>query len=289
MAFSPQDNEFMKPVLERLPLGPQQSILAFHYDEPHFATPWHFHPQHELTYIRESSGTKLIGDFVGNYAAGELVLLRSNVPHCWKNQAEREAYARSTVIQWMPGIFAKVPELKQLFALLEDASRGLLFSAEGTAALREDLVRLPTLSNGEQYTALLDVLVRLTQDEPQRLSQSSFRKDLSGPNVTRMATVQDFVAANYNRRIYLREVAALVNLTEQSFSRFFSKLMGRPFFTFLNEYRANAASRLLINTDRSVAEIGYACGYDSLPFFYQQFRKHHGMSPAKYRKQHQRN
>ena len=54
----------MKPVLERIKLKDRQSILAFHHSEKNFETPWHFHPQHELTLIEESVGTKFIGDFV---------------------------------------------------------------------------------------------------------------------------------------------------------------------------------------------------------------------------------
>lgn len=52
----------MKPVLENVRLRAMESILAFHYDNKDFDAPWHFHPQHELTYIEESRGTKFIGD-----------------------------------------------------------------------------------------------------------------------------------------------------------------------------------------------------------------------------------
>ena len=64
----------MKPVLEQIPAARQQSIYAFHFEKQHFETPWHFHPQHELTYIEESTGTRFIGDHVSAYEPGELVL-----------------------------------------------------------------------------------------------------------------------------------------------------------------------------------------------------------------------
>jgi AraC-like DNA-binding protein len=99
-----------------------------------------------------------------------------------------------------------------------------------------------------------------------------------------MSAVHDFVSKNYHRKIYLKEVAALTNLSEQSFSRFFSKIMGRSFFVFLNEFRINMAVRLLLDTDNSVSQIGYSCGYESLPFFYKQFKKLKRSSPLAYRK-----
>ena len=72
----------MNPVLESIPLGEENTIIGFKYEASEFKTPWHFHPQHELTYIEESIGTKSIGAYVGSYEPGELVLLRSNLPHC---------------------------------------------------------------------------------------------------------------------------------------------------------------------------------------------------------------
>lgn len=79
-------------------------------------------------------------------------------------------------------------------------------------------------------------------------------------------------------------MANLVNISEQSFSRFFTKMMGRAFFTSLNEYGNNIAARILIDTDELVSQISYACGYGSLPFFQKQFNKYHGSSPLSYRK-----
>jgi AraC-like DNA-binding protein len=104
-----------------------------------------------------------------------------------------------------------------------------------------------------------------------------------------MSTVHDFISKNYIHKVHLKEVAYLVNMSEQSFSRFFSKMMGRPFFTFLNEYRINIAVRMLLDGDNSVSEIAYSCGYESLPFFHKQFNKYRGGTPLVFRKNHHKN
>ncbi|NRB51813.1 MAG: AraC family transcriptional regulator [Saprospiraceae bacterium] len=276
----------MKPVLEQVRLGAAQSILAFRYSDESFDAPWHFHPQHELTLIEESTGTKFIGDYVGPYQAGELVLLRSNLPHCWKNQLEEECQARSVVIQWEKGIFAKVPELTPLLSLLRAASRGLLFAAEEVATLITSVQQLPELKGHQLYLQLLSVLLQLSDCNYQTLSENRFMDDLPTEYSDRMSKVHDFVELNYQRKIYLKELAQLVSMSEQSFSRFFSKMMGRPFFSFLNEYRINIAGRMLVDTDWPVAQIGFACGYESLPFFHKQFNKFKGESPSRFRKRH---
>lgn len=273
----------MKPVLEQIGLEGGQSILAFNYSSQSFDTPWHFHPQHELTYIDGSVGTKFIGDYVGPYEAGELVLIRSNLPHCWKNHLQEGVHAESTVIQWNKGIFTKIPELGPVFTMIRAAARGLIFDKRATELVIPWVKRLPDLSGSELYVALLDVMVKLSNCSYKPLSEARFEDDLPAEFSSRMAKIHEFVGARYAQKIYLRELAELVSMSEQSFSRFFSKMMGRPFFTFLNEYRINMAARMLVDTDWPVAQIAYACGYDSLPFFFKQFQKFKNTSPLKYR------
>lgn len=277
----------MKPFLEPIPLGEEQTILGFHHEAPNFDTPWHFHPQHELTYIEESVGTKFIGDFVGPYEPGELVLVRSNLPHCWKNVQNDTILSKSVVTQWNKGIFPKVPELQLVFDLLRTAAKGILFDRSETAELIPTIQKLPKLTGHELYIQLLQVLSKLATCKFQTLSERSFIDDLPSEYGSRMSTIHEFVSEHYGRKVYLKEVADLVSLSEQSFSRFFSKMMGRSFFTFLNEYRINMATRMLLDTDYSIAEIGYSCGYESLPFFHKQFNKFNSSSPLVYRKKHE--
>ncbi|MEM9918361.1 MAG: AraC family transcriptional regulator [Bacteroidota bacterium] len=278
----------MKPILEQITLGEKRSIVAFNYSDASFDAPWHFHPQHELTYIKESVGTKFIGDYVGPYEPGELVLLRSNLPHCWKNHAQKGRKAESTVIQWNKEIFVGVPELGRVNEMLKFASKGLLFSAQDTASILPKVQQLPSMQGAELYVELLSVMVQLSNCVYRSLSEASFMDDLPSEYNSRMAKIHEFVDTQFQRKIYLKELAELVNMSEQSFSRFFSKMMGRPFFTFLNEYRINMASRMLIDTDWSVSEIAFACGYESPPFFHRQFNKFKKESPSKYRKRYTR-
>jgi len=274
----------MKAILEPIPLSEQQTIKGFHYVAKDFTTPWHFHPQHELTYIEDSVGTKFIGDYVGPYQPGELVLLRSNVPHCWKNNQQQGIDSRSLVLQWNKGVFAKAPELSPVFKMLEMASKGVIFDAEIIATLVPQLKNMMQLKGQSLYLELLSVLIKLSTSTYNTLSASSFVEDLPTHYSTRMIKIHDFVGSQYHRKIYLKELADLVNMSEQSFSRFFTKMMGRSFFTFLNEYRINVAARMLLDTEDSVSQIGFACGFESPPFFFKKFQSLNKVSPAKYRK-----
>lgn len=274
----------MKPILETIPLGIEKSIVAFNYVSRDFETPWHFHPQLELTYIEESYGTKFIGDYVGTYEPGELVLIQSNVPHCWTNNKSDTVKSNSFVVQWNKGIYTNIPELKSLHNLFIAASKGIIFNKEQSKILIPELKKMTHKEGSKLYISLLSLLLKLTKIDYKTLSNSSFTKNISNEYTNKISKIHLFIAKNYAHKIYLKEVSKEVNMSEQSFSRFFFKIMGRTFFIFLNEYRINIATRMLLHTNKSVSEIGYACGYESLPFFFKKFKEFHHSSPAQYRK-----
>jgi AraC-like DNA-binding protein len=97
--------------------------------------------------------------------------------------------------------------------------------------------------------------------------------------------VLDFVLKNFHREISLQEVASLVNLSENSFSRYFSKRTRKPFISFLNEVRLSHACKLLIENQKSVSLISFECGFGNLSNFNRQFRKVYGTNPLTFRKQ----
>jgi AraC-like DNA-binding protein len=276
----------MKPKFEKVPLNNEKSIVAFRYSGTNFDAPWHFHPQHELTFIEKSRGTKFIGDYVGPFEEGELVLVRSNVPHCWKNSVIPTTECSSIVIQWNKGIYVKVPEMEAVFKMLKDASKGIIFKKENSYKVLKTIKKLLVSEGTELYLKLQYLLVLLSDFEYHQLSEKNFIDDLPAEFSSRIRKIHNYVETNYHRKMKLKEMANLLNMSEQSFSRFFSKIMGKPFFTFLNEYRINLAKRMLMDTDWSVREICFACGYESVTFFHRQFKKFEDCTPSKYRKEH---
>jgi len=276
----------VKPFLEHVALADQQSILAYRHDQRNFETPWHFHPQHELTYIEESIGTKFVGDYVGPYQPGELVLVRSFLPHCWKNMAKENEHSVSTVVQWNDGVIPNLPEMDGISDMMHTSSRGIIFRSDDIKILVPSILILPELNGPELIVHLLALFLKLSYCSYDTLSAASFKDSISSVHRKRMALTHEFVANNYNRKIRLSELAFLLNMTEQSFARFFSKMMGRSFFKFLGEYRSNMACRLLLDTDWPVSRIGYECGYDSIPFFYKQFKQLKGHTPLQLRLKH---
>src|SRR5690606_41875786 len=73
----------MQPALEHID-RPQDISWRYHARRaPRFGAQWHFHPEIELTLITEGSGTRIVGDSVENYQAGDLTLIGSELPHSY--------------------------------------------------------------------------------------------------------------------------------------------------------------------------------------------------------------
>ncbi len=82
-----------------------------------FDAPYHFHPELELTLIKKSYGKRYTGRIVADYSPGDLVLVGSNLPHCWISESEpEEDGAQAVVFQFKQNFagktFLELPELR---------------------------------------------------------------------------------------------------------------------------------------------------------------------------------
>ncbi|GGF36234.1 AraC family transcriptional regulator [Echinicola rosea] len=279
----------MKAILEKVLLEEQDPVLSFSYNKKDFETPYHFHPEFELTYIMESSGIRYVGNNISDYQPGDLVMLGKNLPHCWKNEHSEHQSSRSLVLQWREEIIPELPWFEKIRQLHKDAERGLYFLPDA----KEDILRAMQAvlhSTGlDKYQAMVGLLDLMTnKGKFIKLAGSSYSSDLSHDTNDRLQAVQQYVNNHYQGKIKLKDIADHLHMSEQSFSRFFSKTWKKPFFVFLNEYRINIASRVILETDKQMTEIAFECGYESLAFFYKQFKKFKKHTPLEFRKMFQR-
>lgn len=99
-----------------------------------------------------------------------------------------------------------------------------------------------------------------------------------------VATAKAYIARNLHRNISRGDVAAEVHLTEEYFSRLFSRLTGYTFKDYLLNEKMNAAKKLLEASGLSVSLVASKVGYDNYSHFSQIFKKYVGESPQEYRK-----
>lgn len=286
--FANHEGNHMKAHLEVVKTPPKSSFTAFRYTDDSFKSPWHYHPEFEVAYILKGSGLRYVGTTVENFSAGDLVLLGPHLPHCWKDNHPGSKTVESIIVQWkkefLGEAFSCTAELSRIQDLLSIASKGVKFGRKVSSELDHKLKKLPETHSFERLLVFLDILNELANaPESEIICEHEFDFQLDYVDSDRINKVQKYVEENYQKKIRLSDVGSLVNMTEEYFSRYFSKVMDQPFFSYLNKYRVNMACRLLIESDVQVVEICYDCGYDSLPHFHRQFKKIKGMSPLKYR------
>lgn len=93
----------------------------------------------------------------------------------------------------------------------------------------------------------------------------------------------DFVLANYDGKVRIDALAALVGLSVSQFDRTFRKLLGMTPSQYVVRVRINAARSLLSQTGRPVGEVAAECGFYDQSQLARLFKRATGMSPSGYR------
>lgn len=283
----------MKPRYKPIPSESNLFKVEFQNTSEVFDYPWHYHPELEITYILNGKGVRYVGNTIENFYEDDLVLLGSNLPHAWNHTADPSQQVIAIVIYlkeeflnktWMHSI-----EFETVRKLLEAMRKGIKIDTQVAARLKPKFIDLLNASSFERLMILLQILHELSLNTEFRyLCEQEFMVDLNFNDKERINAVYKYIQANYKRQISLADIASRLNMTEEYFSRFFSKTMKKPFFEFLNEYKINRACKLLIETDKQVSEVCYASGFESLPFFYRQFKKFKNCQPKNYRQDYQK-
>ena len=171
--------------------------------------------------------------------------------------------------------------------MLEKSSRGILFSKETTLQLAPRIAALNQLQGFDSMLELMSILHDLSTSRNFRLlSDASFNTsntESSNYHSRRIEKTLEYMNKNFDKQISLSEVAKIANMSDVSFSRFFKQRTGNTFVDSQTQIRLGHASRLMIETTQSVAEIAYKCGFNNISNFNRIFKKKKGCTPKEFR------
>ncbi len=276
----------MKAILEDIKSNKgTSSFHAFRYQVPYFQFKWHYHPEYELTYIVKGKGYRIVGDSYEYFTDGDLVLLGSNLPHTWSGKSNDDIDSDAVVIQFSNEFIAPFLELNESISIknmLEKAIRGISFEADESIVSK--IINLSTANGMDRIINLISILDDLSKKQTKRIASNTFHNVVSKKNEIRINKVCLFIQNNFYNKISLKEVADLVYLTESNFCKFFKKATGKTYSDYLNELRINEACRLLVQSDKSIIQISFDCGFETLSYFNRVFLNKKGVTPSKYRK-----
>ena len=286
----------MSPDLELVHTRQDESFRAWVHDYPHTVAKWHFHPEYEVHVITASSGKFFVGDFIGDFGPGNLVLSGPNLPHNWVSNlgADEHVGARDLVLQFSrpfaDRMLGAIPELSPLQDLLEGAARGLQFPDALGRSLIPLMQDLAQASGARRVVLMMSVLEQLASCRERRpLAGPGYDLDAQRHMSSTINQVLSCIRQNLGGNLRESDVAELAGMSVSSFTRFFKRHTGCTFIQYQNGLRLNEACELLMCTELSVTEVCYRVGFNNLSNFNRQFLAHKGMPPSRFRALHRLN
>jgi len=282
----------MRANREVIPEDPNHSVRWHEHDYPSPVARWNYHPEYELHLIRKGTGKFIVGDHIGTFESGHLALVGSGLPHDWVSDLKpgEVLQGRDVLIQfdgkWVERAASILPEMAEVKPLLEQSSRGIEFLGRSARAAAVSLEAMGTSTGLQRLQHLFDVLAilsRAPESERRYLADEWFRPQLDGQAAAVVDLVLEYVFSNHAGSVRMSEAAALVGMSEPTFSKYFKRATGQNFSDLVRKLRLAHARRLLERSDKSISDICYEVGFTNLSNFNRHFRNDAGETPRDYR------
>lgn len=279
------------PDLGYEPVGTYGFVRYLEHGFPNPLVRWHYHEEYELHLIVASRGKVFVGDYIGHFEPGHLVLTGPRLPHNWisTDTPPEGLPLRDVVLQFGDAPLRQastlIPELAEVLPLLERARYGIEFF--GLSQQARERIRRIQHSHGlrrlSEFAELMSELVRCT--DYRLLSSVQLQSFDDEADLARISTVVDYITEHCSSQFAMSDICALVGMTESSFSRYFRRATGNTFTDFVNRMRINKACQLLMETDAYVTNICYDVGFNNVANFNRRFLQIKGMTPKEFRRQ----
>ncbi len=273
------------------PQGRFGSVRCLEHGVPNPLVRWHYHEEYELHLIVATRGKVFVGDYIGTFEPGHLVLTGPRLPHNWiSSDLPPEGIAlRDVVLQFADTPLrqgaALMPELAEVLPLLERARNGIEFFdiSEDVRARCKRIRETDGLQRFGEFVDLLSTLVRCT--DYRLLSSVQLQSFDNDEALAKISGIVDFLNEHYCEAFSMAELCQRVDMSESSFSRYFRRATGNTFTNFVNQLRVHKACLLLMETQRPITNVCYDAGFNNVANFNRRFLEVKGMTPKEFRQQ----
>jgi AraC-like DNA-binding protein len=251
---------------------------------------WHCHEEYELHMITATSGKAFVGDWIGPFEPGHVVLCGPKLPHNWISLdiPPEGVKNRDLVIQFQhaPIVQASktIPEFAELLPLLDRARHGIeFFGLSHTGQTHWHHVK--ESKGARRLAAFLDLMTDLARCTDYRmLSNVQMQGVDNAAEMDQINTVVNRITENMALPLTAAQMANDMGMSETRFSRFFKRTTGHSFTDFVNQVRIHRACQLLMSSDHYVTNICYDVGFNNVANFNRRFLELKGTTPTEFRK-----
>jgi len=282
----------MEPDLEVVQIRQGESFKAWAHGYPFRTVRWHFHPEYELHHVVTTRGRYFVGDFIGEFQPGNLVLTGPNLPHNWISDVPKGTTVplRCRIIQFseefINGAMKAFPELGALSPVLESSRRGVLFSRETSRHLTPLMEEIMQASGVRRIELFMAIAGHLSRAQGSRmLASASYLPDPSGYMSAGMNKALAYIRTHLTRPFSEEDLAAIAGQSTSAFSRSFRQHTGMSLVQYVKRLRINLACQILMSDEQAlITDICFEVGYNNLSNFNRQFLAEKGMPPSQFRR-----
>lgn len=274
----------------RLLQDQDKSFIVFH--ETNVFSRWHHHPEYELVLITKGKGKRMVGDHIDHFEDYDLVLVGSFLPHEWLCEGsyysqQDEFCGEGIVVQFIYNFlgdqFFSVPENKNLKRILEESSRGLIFSGKTKEKIISIMLKLCHQDSTDRLYSLFAIFGIISKSrEYKPLSSPGFMEPFHTVGNEPMQKVLEYILKNFHGDIPMKILLDISNMSNTAFCSLFKKTYRMTFKSYLLQTRVGYSCRLLGNERFNISEIAYQSGFENLSNFNRQFKKIKGLTPSQY-------
>ncbi len=266
-------------------------------NEDAMSFPPHWHEEIEIIYVKSGSCKMGLNNAQFDLEIGDILLIGSGDVHYF---LPRLGDSKKIFIQFGLSIFndfSTVRNDRRFITPLFSKTHQLSKKDQETASenhlihrkLEEQILKIIDESNNKQdgyqlvlKARLFDIVAILLRNIPQR-EYSLKEKSKQNEQLERLKNVFEYVEKHYTDDISLDRVADIANYSVYYFARFFKEATGMTFGQYLDHFKIRKAEWLLINArGKSITEISFEAGFNSIKTFYRVFKKIKGCSPKEF-------
>ena len=254
---------------------PKNDALIFQEDkQASFYEHFHRHRELQISYIKEGEGSLIVGDTIGTYHQGDIIVLGSNLPHVFKSNTQLNSHMLSIFFTETSfgHDFFKTEELKSLQPFFRRAESGFQIIKAEQGAITPFL-KFQKSSKLERFIFFIKLLKMLNRAPFHTLSSFTQSKKYSDLEGQRMSAILDYSINHFQEKITLEVIAQKAAMTPNAFCKYFKKRTRKTYISFLNELRIEEACKLLLkHRDMNIPDIAEQCGFYNVSNFNRKFK-----------------
>ncbi|MEM7163451.1 MAG: AraC family transcriptional regulator [Bacteroidota bacterium] len=281
----------MKPEYELISELNQKSFVAktiSRENRPLLSQAWHYHPEIEVCLTLKSRGRRFVGNQIADYYENDLVMFGSNLPHGFTTEMK----SKQLVVQMQPEFlgesFLGTPEMKNIKKLFNHSNSGLEFFGHTKEKASKIIKKMLRKDGMKQLLYLLELLNILSESKDRKeICPKEYSLNLNISELGRIKQVYDYIIENFREKVNVKDVADLINISEPAFFKFIKKHTSKTYTQIINEFRINHASRLIMNTDKNIAQISFESGFNNISYFNRKFKQIMNQTPLEFKNKYQ--